>query len=102
MWERARSLCPVEVHSIVYEKVVEDAEAELRPVVEALGLSWNPEMLDHQRTAEARGVITTASYAQVTEPLYRGAAGRWLRYRKHLEPVLPILKPWIAKFGYDD
>ena len=102
MWERARSLCPVEVHSIVYENVVEDPEAELRPVVEALGLSWNPEMLDHQRTAEARGVITTASYAQVTEPLYRGAAGRWLRYRMHLEPVLPILKPWIAKFGYDD
>ena len=46
-------------------------------------------------------MITTASYAQVTEPLYRGAVGRWQRYRKHLEPVLPTLQPWIEKFGYE-
>jgi hypothetical protein len=57
-------------------------------------------MLDHQRTAEARGLITTASYAQVTQPLYRGAIGRWQHYRKHLEPVLPVLAPWAEKFGF--
>ena len=73
----------------------------LRPVVEALGLEWHAEIIDHERTAKERGVITTASYAQVTEPLYRGAAGRWQRYRKHLEPVLPTLQPWIEKFGYE-
>ena len=60
-----------------------------------------PQMLDHQRTAEARGIITTASYAQVTQPLYRGAVGRWRRYSKHLEPILPTLAPWIEKLGYE-
>jgi hypothetical protein len=101
IWEQARVLFPIEVSTVVYERMIEDPEATLRPVVESLGLAWAPEMLDHQRTAEARGVITTASYAQVTQPLYRGAAGRWRRYRKHLEGVLPRLHYWVEKFGYD-
>ncbi|HEY0628757.1 MAG TPA: sulfotransferase [Sphingomicrobium sp.] len=101
MWEKASSLFPVEVHTVVYERLIEDPEATLKPVVEALGLSWHPEMLDHQRTAEARGPISTASYAQVVRPLYREASGRWRKYRQHLESVLPTLEPWIRKFGYD-
>ena len=76
-------------------------EAELKPLVEALQLSWRSEMLDHQRTAETRGIITTASYAQVTQPLYREAVGRWQRYRRHLEPILPALAPWVGKLGYE-
>jgi hypothetical protein len=101
IWEKSLSVFPVEVHTIVYEQLIADPEAELRPVVEALGLTWQQDMLNHQRTAEARGVIKTASYAQVTQPLYKTAVGRWQRYRKHLEPILPTLEPWIRKFGYD-
>ena len=61
------------------------------------------ECADHRPRAAAkeRGVITTASYAQVTEPLYRGAAGRWHRYRKHLEPVLPPFGRGSREFGYE-
>jgi tetratricopeptide (TPR) repeat protein len=101
LWEKSLALFPVQVHTVVYERMIEDPEAVLRPVVEGLGLEWAAEIVDHQSTAKERGVITTASYAQVTEPLYLGAAGRWQRYRKHLEPVLPILQPWIEKFGYE-
>lgn len=100
-WENANALLPLTVYPIRYEQVIEDPEAVLRPVVEAIGLPWHPNMLDHQRTAEGRGVISTASYAQVIEPLYRRSAGRWRNYRKHLEPILPILQPWIEKFGYE-
>ena len=50
--------------------------------------------------ASSQGVITTASYAQVTEPIYKRASGRWRRYRAHLEPVLPVLRPWAERFGY--
>jgi hypothetical protein len=101
MWERALSLFPVEVHTVVYERMIEDPEAVLRPLVEGLGLQWKPEVVDHQSTAEARGVITTASYAQVKEPIYRGSVGRWRNYREHLDPTLPILRPWAEKFGYE-
>jgi tetratricopeptide (TPR) repeat protein len=99
-WERANVLFGVASHSIVYERLIEDVEAEVRPLFDWLGLEWHPEALDHTRTAKARGLITTASYSQVTEPIYKRAAGRWHRYRAHLEPVLPVLAPWVEKFGY--
>lgn len=99
-WQNCTSLMPVAVHAIRYEDVVDDSEAELRRLLAYLGLEWQPSVIDHVQTARARGLITTASYAQVTERLYRRASGRWERYRSHLEPVLPVLAPWAGKFGY--
>jgi hypothetical protein len=58
-------------------------------------------MLDHRSSAGARRYIATPSYAQVAEPLYTRARGRWHRYREALEPVLPILRPWAERLGYD-
>jgi tetratricopeptide (TPR) repeat protein len=100
-WERSRELWPLQVHTIVYERLVEDVSAQVRPLFDYLGLDWHEAALDHQSTARARGLVTTASYAQITEPIYSRAAGRWQRYRRHLEPVLPVLAPWAAKFGYE-
>uniref|UniRef100_UPI0035CAC0F6 sulfotransferase n=1 Tax=uncultured Sphingomonas sp. TaxID=158754 RepID=UPI0035CAC0F6 len=100
-WEQCRAILPLAVHEIAYERVVEDAESQLRPLFDYLGLDWNPGVLDHRRTAAERGVISTASYAQVTEPLYRRAAGRWESYGPQLAPVLPLLAPWVARFCYD-
>ena len=99
-WENARSVLPLKVHPVRYEDMVEDPAGVLRPVVEALGLEWYEGMLDHTKTAAGRGLITTASYAQVTEPIYKRSVGRWQNYRKHLEPVLSVLAPWAQKFGY--
>ena len=99
-WERANGLFDVAAHPIVYERLIEDVEAEVRPLFDWLGLEWHPQALDHTSTARSRGLITTASYSQVTEPIYKRAAGRWHRYRAHLEPVLPVLAPWAEKFGY--
>jgi tetratricopeptide (TPR) repeat protein len=99
-WERSREIFPLEVHTVVYEDLIENTEAELRRLAGAMSLEWRDEMLDHRKTAAGRGVITTASYAQVTEPIYRRSVGRWERYRKHLEPILPTLAPWAEKFGY--
>jgi len=99
-WEKCRSVFPVKAHTIFYERMVEDSAAELRPLFDYLGLDWREEVLDHRRTATERGLISTASYAQVTEPIYRRATGRWTRYRAHLEPVLPVLRPWADRFGY--
>lgn len=100
-WERSLSLLPMRVHTIRYERMVDDAEAELRPLFAYLDLEWDDKVLDHSRTARSRALITTASYSQVTEPIYNRAVGRWRRYRKHLEPILPTLAPWAEKFGYE-
>ena len=99
-FEKTRMLFDMPVHTITYENVVADPAGELRPLLDFLGVDWSDEVLDHQSTALKRGRIKTASYAQVAEPIYQRSAGRWQSYRKHLEPVLPVLEPWVAKFGY--
>jgi len=99
-FEEARELLDLPVHSVAYERMVADRDAELRPLFDWLGLDWREEALDHQATAAKRGIISTASYAQVHEPLYTRSAGRWTRYAEQLDPVRDILQPWIERLGY--
>jgi tetratricopeptide (TPR) repeat protein len=99
-YEHAQQLAPLSAHTVLYENIVVDRARELRALFDFLGLDWHDAVLDHQATALKRGRIKTASYAQVVEPIYTRSAGRWRNYRKHLEPVLPVLRPWIDKFGY--
>jgi hypothetical protein len=49
---------------------------------------------------ENRRYARTASYAQVTEPLYLRSRYRYRHYMKQLEPVIPILEPAIQRLGY--
>ena len=99
-WEKAREVFDPSVSTVVYERLVEDTPRELRPLFDWLGLGWPGDDVDHRDAARARGLVTTASYSQVTEPIYQRAAGRWQRYAHHLEPVLDRLAPWVEKFGY--
>jgi tetratricopeptide (TPR) repeat protein len=99
-YSRARELLPLAIHEVRYERMIEDLEAEMRPLLAFLGLEWRDAVLDNQASAARRGTVRTASYAQIGQPLYQRAVGRWQRYRPHLEPVLPILEPWIARLGY--
>ena len=99
-FEQAEKLLKLPVHRVVYEDLIADRERQLRSLFEFMGVDWSDEVLDHETTARSRGRIKTASYAQVAEPIYSRSAGRWENYRKHLEPVLPVLEPWVRKFGY--
>lgn len=102
MWTRSRDAVPQPIHTVVYERLIADPGAELRPAVEFVGLDWSDELLDHEATARSRGLITTASFDQVVQPLNSAPSGRWRRYRKHLEPVLSVLLPWAERLGYED
>jgi tetratricopeptide (TPR) repeat protein len=99
-WETCRRVFPAEVHMLRYEAMVADAGAATRPLFEFLGLDWQDSVLDHQKTAAERGFIRTPSYAQVMEPIYSSASGRWKRYESHMREVLPILAPWVERYGY--
>ncbi|MEO7634178.1 MAG: sulfotransferase, partial [Sphingomicrobium sp.] len=100
VWSASADVIPLQVHRVKYEELIADTEDVLRPVVAFLGLEWDEKLLDHRLTAAARGVILNTSYDQVTEPLHGRAAGRWRRYARHLEPVLPVLLPWAERLGY--
>ncbi|TMJ17460.1 MAG: tetratricopeptide repeat protein [Alphaproteobacteria bacterium] len=99
-WTRASSLLPIHVHSLRYERLIADPETEMRALLDFLGLPWDERVLDNQAAAAKRTHIATASYKQVTEPLYARSVGRWERYRAQMAPVLPILAPWAERLGY--
>lgn len=82
---------------IRYEDIVRDQEASVRGMLDFAGLSFDPACLTFHKN---RRYARTASYAQVAEPLYDRSVGRWKHYRRHLEPVLPILSPIIETLGY--
>jgi hypothetical protein len=102
LFSASRDALPVVSHTLVYEQLVADPEAALRPLIDFLGLEWRPELLDHRSTAKARGAIITPSYDQVIQPLSKAPSGRWRRYERELERVLPVLLPWSERLGYGD
>ncbi|WP_082010282.1 tetratricopeptide repeat-containing sulfotransferase family protein [Novosphingobium malaysiense] len=99
-WNKAREIFELPVATVVYERLVADQARELQPLLDWLGVSWEGRDLDHREMARNRGFVRTASYSQVTEPLYTRSAGRWRRYESHLAPVLEVLRPWVEQFGY--
>jgi tetratricopeptide (TPR) repeat protein len=98
--ETYRKVLPLDVHVVRYESYVENFESETRAICDFLALDWNDSLRDFAANARKRQ-IRTPSAAQVREGLYTSGAGQWRRYAKHLEPVMPILAPWIEKFGYE-
>lgn len=102
IWTQSCETLMLNVHTIIYEHLVSDPEASLRPAIEFLGLEWREKLLDHRATAKSRGRISTPSYNQVTQPLTSSAVGRWKRYQKQLAPVLPLLLRWAERLGYED
>jgi Tfp pilus assembly protein PilF len=95
-----RSKLPLDLHVVRYESLVADFEGQTRAICDFLGVSWSDSMADFAENAKKRQ-IRTPSAPQVREGLYTTGAGQWRRYAKQLEPVMPILAPWIEKMGYD-
>ncbi len=93
-----RAEMPLNYRPVRYEDMVAQQEASVRDILAFIGEIFDPACLTfHRNSRYAR----TASYAQVTEPLYDHSVGRWRHYRRHLEPVIPILAPVMERLGYD-
>ena len=98
--EVSRAKLPLRLHEVKYEDVVARFEATLRAVFTFLELEWDEAARDYAQTAKQRA-INTPSLAQVVRPLYGSARGRWRNYSEFLAPHLPVLTPWVKKFGYE-
>ena len=81
-----RSVLPQDVMlEVQYEDVVEDIEAQARRILVHCGLEWDPRCLDFHRTERQ---VRTVSVAQVRQPIYTNAVGRWRRFEPFLGPLL--------------
>lgn len=98
-WLHVRDQIAPAYLQIRYEDTVSDFENTMRRVFELIGLEWVPEVAAFHENAKGR-YIATPSFADVSQPIYNRSVGRWRRYEKHFEPILPILQPYIRAFGY--
>jgi tetratricopeptide (TPR) repeat protein len=95
----ARARLPLAWMDVRHERLVDDFDGELGRILDFLGLDFDPAVKDFARSAAARP-IRTPSATQVRAGLNRRGLGRWEQYRDALAPVLPILAPWVERFGY--
>jgi hypothetical protein len=82
---------------IRYEAIVEDQASALRQMLAFIGEPFDASCLDFH---ENRRYARTASYAQVAERLYDRSRYRYRHYLRHLDPVIPMLRPAIERLGY--
>ena len=84
-----------------YESVVGQFDAQVTRLGQFLETADTSPMTRFAEHARHKRFISTPSYAQVTEGVHRRAVDRWQHYREQFEPVLPLLQPWLDRFGYE-
>jgi tetratricopeptide (TPR) repeat protein len=83
-----------------YESVVNRFDEHVLRLGQFLGVDDPAPMARFAEHARSKGYISTPSYAQVTQGIHAGAVHRWHAYREMFEPVLPVLRPMMARLGY--
>jgi hypothetical protein len=88
MMEHWRKVLPVPLLDVDYEETVADLEGVARRLVGWCGLEWDPRCLEFHR---AKRPVSTASAAQVRQPVYRTSVDRWRHYEHALSPLFARL-----------
>lgn len=81
-----------------YEDTVRDAEGNIRAMLDFIGADYDPACLNFY---ENRRVARTASYEQISQPIYSTSVERYFNYMPFIEPeVISILHPIASSMGY--
>jgi len=99
-WYAQNAMVAAAVHELKYEDFVRDFESGTRAVTDFLELPWAESMLRPAERAQAKGYISTPSYAQVTQPVNSKSVDRWRRYEKYFPDALSPLEPYLARWSY--
>jgi tetratricopeptide (TPR) repeat protein len=86
---------PGYVHRVLYERLVEDTEAEVRRLLAYCRLPFEPACL---RFYENERAVRTASSEQVRSPIYRDSMEQWRHYDQWLEPLRKSLGPVLEAY----
>jgi len=83
-------------HRLIHERLIDDPEAEIRALLDHLGLDFEPACLAFHETARP---VRTASSEQVRRPLNREGVGQWRAFEPWLDPLKaalgPVLDDWM-------
>jgi hypothetical protein len=100
LWQKLKPMLEGRYLEVRYEDMVEDLDSVARKTLDFLGLPWDECVLGFDKHARQK-VVRSPTYADVTQPIYKRAKGRWQHYQRYLEPYLPKLEPFVKAFGYE-
>jgi tetratricopeptide (TPR) repeat protein len=89
------AVLPGRVHRVVYERMVDDTENEVRRLLEYCGLPFEDACL---RFYENDRAVRTASSEQVRQPIFRDAVDHWRHYEPWLGPLKSALGPVLEAY----
>ena len=85
-WEK---VMPGFMNTIIYEDLVADQQRQTQSLLDFCGLPWDEACLAFYKT-ERR--VSTASLAQIRQPIYKDSVELWKRYERQLEPLMEIIE----------
>jgi tetratricopeptide (TPR) repeat protein len=95
MMDHFDSAAPGAVHRVIYEDLVEDTEGEVRRLLAACGLDFEPACLEFYRNTRA---VRTVSSEQVRQPIFRDGLDQWRHYEPWLAPLRAALGPAMEQW----
>lgn len=89
------AVLPGRVYRVIHERLLDDPEAEVRALLEHIGVDFDPACL---RFHENDRAVHTASSEQVRRPINRDGVGVWKRYAASLDPLEKALGSLVADY----
>ncbi|WCL52965.1 tetratricopeptide repeat-containing sulfotransferase family protein [Gimibacter soli] len=86
---------PGRIHRVIYERMVEDTETEIRALLDYCGLPFEESCLRYWETDRA---VRTASSEQVRKPIFKDAVEHWKNYDPWLAPLREALGPVLSSY----
>ncbi len=86
---------PGAVHRVIYEDMVANTEPEIRRLLDALGLAFEPACLEFYKNDRA---VRTASSEQVRQPIFTDGIDQWKHYEAWLAPLVTALGPVVDAY----
>lgn len=90
-----RDIFALDLHEFRYEDMIDNVETHARTIRNFLGISGHGAVQDFNTAAPQDTIVSTGAAR-----LDHNGIGQWRRYAGEMAPVLPVLAPWIARFGY--
>jgi hypothetical protein len=89
------AVLPGRVHRVLYERMVDDPEGEVRRLLDYCGLPFEENCLRFYQNDRA---VRTASSEQVRQPIFREGVDQWRHFEPWLDPLKAALGPVLHDY----
>ena len=95
-WDK---VLPGKVLRVHYEHVVDDAERQVRRILEFLDVPFDETCLNFYQTDRS---VRTPSSEQVRRPIYSSSVNLWRNYERHLDELIQVMEPLLRELPAAD